>query len=50
VKLAKILGTENAETRTLKFTSITKTSVSPSAENAGKQSQKETLNGKSLWH
>jgi hypothetical protein len=39
---------ENARIQTLKFTFITKTSVFPSAENAGAKSQKRTLNGKIL--
>jgi hypothetical protein len=50
VRAAKILGTENAKTQTSKSTSITETSASPYAENAGEPSQKRILNGKNVWH
>jgi hypothetical protein len=43
---AKTLGKEDAKIQTSKSTFITKTSASPSAENAGAPSQKRTLNGK----
>jgi hypothetical protein len=46
LKAAKILGTENAKKQTSKSTSTTETSAYPSAENAGKPSQRKISNGK----
>jgi len=48
LRTAKILGTENAKIRISKSTSITETSASPFAENAGALSWKRTLNGKKI--
>jgi hypothetical protein len=48
LKAAKILGTENAKKQTSKSTSTTETSAYPSAENAGKPSQRKTSNGKNM--
>jgi hypothetical protein len=46
LKTAKIHGMENAKIRISKSTSITETSASQFAENAGAKSRKRILNGK----